>query len=245
MRAGRPREFRPGEVVFHQGDPCDSLFLLRRGRVSVHVPTPEGDDVTIGLIAAPDAFGEVGLIRPDHHHTATVVALDDVHVLSVLATRFHDLRVDHPDLTDWLLLTLTQRLERMSALLADALFLDAEHRVARRLLDCRCSFGIEDTEPLPADPGRPRRHGGRLATHCQPGAAPPRGRGLRPTRSAAHHDRRPRVSGPSSPLRRRSVTLLRSEAPLSDGSTRPRWPSGRCARRHADRPGRRPSARAR
>jgi CRP/FNR family transcriptional regulator, cyclic AMP receptor protein len=149
VRAGRPREFRPGEVVFHQGDPCDSLFLLRRGRVSVHVLTPDGDDVTIGLIAAPDAFGEVGLIRPDHHHTATVVALDDVHVLSVLATRFHDLRVDHPDLTDWLLLTLTQRLERMSALLADALFVDAEHRVARRLLDCRCSFGVDGAEPLP------------------------------------------------------------------------------------------------
>jgi CRP/FNR family cyclic AMP-dependent transcriptional regulator len=149
MRAGRPREFRPGEVVFHQGDPCDSLFLLRRGRVSVQVLTPDGDDVTIGLIASPDAFGEVGLIRPDHHHPATVVALDEVHVLSVLATRFHDLRRDHPDLTDWLLLTLTQRLERMSALLADALFVDAEHRVARRLLDCRCSFGVDGAEPLP------------------------------------------------------------------------------------------------
>ena len=149
LRAGRPREFRPGEVVFHQGDPCDSLFLLRRGRVSVHVRTPDGDDVTVGLIAAPDAFGEIGLIRPDHHHSATVVALDDVHVLSILATRFHELRADHPDLTDWLLSTLARRLERMSSLLADALFLDAEHRVARRLLDCRLSFGVEDCEPLP------------------------------------------------------------------------------------------------
>ena len=44
LRAGRPREFRPGEVVFHQGDPCDSLFLLRRGRVSVKVLTPDGDE---------------------------------------------------------------------------------------------------------------------------------------------------------------------------------------------------------
>ena len=84
VRAGRPREFRAGEVVFHQGDPCESLFLLRRGRVSVTMLTPDGDDVTIGLIAAPEAFGEVGLIRPDHHHTASVVALDEVHVLSVL-----------------------------------------------------------------------------------------------------------------------------------------------------------------
>lgn len=115
----------------------------------MNVLTPDGDDVTIALIAAPDAFGEVGLIRRDHHHTATVVALDDVHVLSVLAARFHELRADHPDLTEWLLMTLTQRLERMSELLADALFLDAEHRVARRLLDCRCSFGIEAGDPLP------------------------------------------------------------------------------------------------
>jgi CRP/FNR family cyclic AMP-dependent transcriptional regulator len=149
LRAGRPREFRPGEVVFHQGDPCDSLFLLRRGRVSVNMLTPDGDHVTIGLIAAPEAFGEVGLVRSDHHHTASVLALDEVHVLAVLATRFHDLRVDHPELADWLLRTLAQRLERMSALLADALFLDAEQRVARRLLDCRCSFGTEGSEPLP------------------------------------------------------------------------------------------------
>ncbi len=149
IRVGRPREFRAGEVVFHQGDPCDSLFLLRRGRVSVMATTPDGDCVTIGLIGAPDAFGEVGLIRPDHHHTATVVALDEVHVLSVLASRFQELRMDHPDLTDWLLQTLTTRLERMSGLLSDALFVDAEHRVARRLLDCRCSFGVEGAEPLP------------------------------------------------------------------------------------------------
>ncbi len=149
LRVGRPREFGAGEVVFHQGDPCDSLFLLRRGRVSVQACTADGDTVTIGLIAAPDVFGEVGLIRPDHHHTATVVALDEVHVLAVLASRFHDLRMDHPDLTEWLLVTLTQRLERMSVLLSDSLFVDAEHRVARRLLDCRCSFGVQGSEPLP------------------------------------------------------------------------------------------------
>jgi CRP/FNR family cyclic AMP-dependent transcriptional regulator len=147
--AGQPREFRPGEVVFHQGDPCDSLFLLRRGRVSVSMLTPAGDCVTVGLIAAPEAFGEVGLIRSDHRHTASVVALDEVHVLSVHASRFHDLRADHPELGDWLLRTLVHRLERMSALLEDALFLDARQRVARRLLDCRCSLGIGGSEPLP------------------------------------------------------------------------------------------------
>jgi CRP-like cAMP-binding protein len=149
MGAGRPRVFRSGEVIFHQGDPCESLYLLRHGRVAVHVLSIEGDDVTVGLMAAPDAFGEIGLIRPDHHHTATVVALDEVHVLVVLADVFHAVRREHPELTDWLMVRLTERLERTSELLAEALYLDAEHRVARRLLDCRGSFAADSADPLP------------------------------------------------------------------------------------------------
>jgi CRP-like cAMP-binding protein len=148
-RAGRPRHFRAGEVVFHQGDPCDCLFVLRTGRVAVRAVTPEGEELTVGLLAGPDAFGEVGLIRSDHHHTATVVALTAVDAVSVPATRFHALRVEHPELTEWLLRTLTARLERTMALLADALYLDADRRVVRRLLDCRRSFGVTGDEPLP------------------------------------------------------------------------------------------------
>jgi CRP-like cAMP-binding protein len=149
LRAGRPRQFCHGEVVFHQGDPCDTLFLLRRGRVAVHAVTPEGAMLTVGLMSAPDAFGEVGLIRADHHHTATVIAVDEVHVLAVLAERFHQVRQEHPDLNDWLLVTLTQRLERTMTLLSESLYLDAEHRVVRRLLDCRRSFGADADDALP------------------------------------------------------------------------------------------------
>jgi CRP-like cAMP-binding protein len=149
LLAGHPRDFRGGEVVFHQGDPCDALFLLRVGRVAVRVSTPDGDEVTVGLLAAPEEFGEVGLIREDHHHTATVVALDDVRVVTVPASRFHDLRGDHPVLTDWLLAALARRLERTSALLADALFVEADRRVARRLLDCHDAFRLEPGQPLP------------------------------------------------------------------------------------------------
>lgn len=147
--AGRLRRFHDGEVVFHQGDPCDALFLLREGRVAVRAVSPEGQELTMGLLAAPDVFGEVGLIRPDHRHTATVVALGPVVVVSIAGSQFTSLRVRHPELTEWLLQTVTARLERTVALLAEAHHLDAERRVARRLLDCRRSLGIVDDEPLP------------------------------------------------------------------------------------------------
>lgn len=149
VEQGRPRRFRSGEVIFHQGDPCDALFLLRAGRVAVRAVTPQGEELTVGLLAAPDVFGEVGLIRPDHHHTATVVALSPVEAVCVTSTRFRSLRVAHPDLADWLLFTLTARLERTMSLLADAYFLEADRRVARRLVDCSRALGIDGGEALP------------------------------------------------------------------------------------------------
>jgi CRP-like cAMP-binding protein len=148
-RSGRPRRFHAGEVVFHQGDPCEALFLLREGRVAVRTVSPDGQEVTVGLLAAPDVFGEVGLIRADHHHTATVVALSPVAVVSIAGSQFTGLRLSHPELTEWLLLTVTARLERTMSLLAEALYLDADRRLARRLLDCRRSLGIAGDEPLP------------------------------------------------------------------------------------------------
>jgi CRP-like cAMP-binding protein len=153
LRAGRPRSFGPGEVVFHQGDPCDMLYLLRVGRVAVRVGTPDGDEVTVGLLVAPEEFGEIGLIRADHRHTATVVALDDVQVVVVHASRFHALRREYPELTDWLLQAVAQRLERTSCLLADALFVEADRRVARRLLDSLRAFAVtgDDVVPLAQD----------------------------------------------------------------------------------------------
>jgi CRP/FNR family transcriptional regulator, cyclic AMP receptor protein len=146
---GRSRRFHAGEVVFHQGDPCDALFLLREGRVAVRTVSPEGQELTVGLLAAPDVFGEVGLIRADHHHTATVLALSPVAVVCIAASRFTALRLRHPDLTEWLLLTVTARLERTMSLLAEALYLEADRRLARRLLDCRRSLAVTGDEPLP------------------------------------------------------------------------------------------------
>lgn len=151
LRAGHPRDFAPGEVLFHQGDPSDSLYLLREGRVVVRSATVDGDEVVLAVFAAPDELGELALLRPDHHHTATVVALDDVHVLSVPAVRFHALRQELPELTEWLLETLARRLERAGRLLADALYEDAAHRVARRLLDCARALDLTGPGTLPVE----------------------------------------------------------------------------------------------
>jgi CRP-like cAMP-binding protein len=46
ISVARRRTFERGEVVFHQGDPADSLHLVSKGRFAVRVTTPLGDEAT-------------------------------------------------------------------------------------------------------------------------------------------------------------------------------------------------------
>ncbi|MFV0308828.1 MAG: cyclic nucleotide-binding domain-containing protein [Desertimonas sp.] len=44
------RRFRRGEVVFHEGDPGDTVHLVDKGHVAVRVTTPVGDVATVRVV---------------------------------------------------------------------------------------------------------------------------------------------------------------------------------------------------
>ena len=44
--------------VFRQGQPADSLFYLRRGKVKLAVISPQGKEAIIAILGAGEFFGE-------------------------------------------------------------------------------------------------------------------------------------------------------------------------------------------
>lgn len=78
-------EYRAGTVVVRQDDPGDSLCVIVRGTVEVR-----RDDHFVARMTAGDYFGEISLIdgKP---RSATVVAVDDVTVLTLSAADFDSL----------------------------------------------------------------------------------------------------------------------------------------------------------
>jgi CRP-like cAMP-binding protein len=60
----RRRRFDKGEVIFHEGDPGDTMHLLAKGHVAVRVTTPLGDVATLLILKPGDFFGEVALVSP-------------------------------------------------------------------------------------------------------------------------------------------------------------------------------------
>ena len=94
----RRRAFARGEVVFHDGDPSDSLHLVVKGRFAVKVVTPRGDVAVLWVCGPGDAFGELALVSPEEPRSATVAALEPAATHAVHRRDFERLRREHPEI---------------------------------------------------------------------------------------------------------------------------------------------------
>jgi CRP/FNR family transcriptional regulator, cyclic AMP receptor protein len=135
LERARRRTFGAGEVVFHAGDPADTLHLIQRGRFAVRVTTEFGDIATLNVLGPGDFFGELALLSPRAPRSATIVALEPAETLSVHEIDFGRLRTERPETADVLIAILAAQVRRLSINLAEALYVPADTRVRRRLLD--------------------------------------------------------------------------------------------------------------
>jgi CRP/FNR family transcriptional regulator, cyclic AMP receptor protein len=149
LSIARRRSFDRGEVVFHRGDPADCLHLIASGRFAVGITTPLGATALLGVRGPGDAFGELALVEGGGHRSATVAALEPAETRSVFVDDFERLRREHPSIDGLLVVLLSERVRRLSELLADAYYLPAEKRVLRRLVELGDLYG--GSIPLPQE----------------------------------------------------------------------------------------------
>ena len=131
----RRRRFVRGEVIFHEGDPGDTLHLLVKGHVAIRRSTPLGDVATLLILGPGDFFGELVLVSPESGRNATVVALDPTETLTLHRDQLEALRTEHRAIDRFLLDAMAKEIRRLSMLLSDALYVPVDKRVLRRLLE--------------------------------------------------------------------------------------------------------------
>lgn len=152
----RRRTFRKGEIVFHEGDPGDTLHLVRSGRFAVKVSTQYADEAILAVLRAGDIFGELALLSPGAPRSATVVALEAGETMSVHQLDFSRLRREQPGVGDVLISVLSAQVRRLSRHLLEALYTPADTRVRRRVLELVDIYAGDDpslpvTIPLTQD----------------------------------------------------------------------------------------------
>jgi CRP/FNR family transcriptional regulator, cyclic AMP receptor protein len=147
LSASRRRRFERQEVVFHEGDPGDSVHLIDRGRVALRVTTPTGDTVTLRIMGPGAVFGELALLDPAPRN-ATVVALERTETLALHRDRFAELRQQHPEVDRILIDSLVAEVRRLSIHLLEALYVPVPRRVELRLVDLVHQYGKDRSGPV-------------------------------------------------------------------------------------------------
>lgn len=146
LSAARRRTFRSGEVVFHRGDPADSLHLVSKGRFKVQVMTPLGEPATIAIRGPGDSFGEIAITGPEAKRSATIEALEDAETFCVTDGEFQRLRREHPAIDRLIIGFLANEVRMLNDRLLEALYLPVEKRVLRRLVELAELYGSDDAK---------------------------------------------------------------------------------------------------
>ncbi len=105
--------YKPGDVLFHQGDPGDAAYVIFGGEADVSVNTPTGP-LTVAHLKQNDFVGEIAILC-DVPRTATVTAVSELVTLRITKDLFFRLINDFPQIAIEIMRVLAQRLERTTA----------------------------------------------------------------------------------------------------------------------------------
>jgi CRP-like cAMP-binding protein len=144
LRVARRRRFARNEVVFHRDDPGDSLHLIEKGRFAIRVMTPLGETAMVGVRGPGESFGEMALVSEGSRRSATVSALEEAETFALYRDAFERLRTVHPGVTQLLINSLTVEVRKMDERLLEALYVPAERRILRRLVELAHIYPARD-----------------------------------------------------------------------------------------------------
>ncbi len=128
-RVAVPREFPSETRVFHEGDPGDACYIVRKGACRVTREHPDGRAITLATLGPGAIFGELAMFD-GQRRSASVEATEDLRLLAVPARDMRTLVREHPEMAEKLIVALTRRLRDANERISRQSFQTVPSRVA-------------------------------------------------------------------------------------------------------------------
>ena len=132
-RSLRRRRYPRGAVIFVEGDPGTTLYVIESGTAKIALTTSDGKELVIALLGRGDFFGDMAILDGEPR-SADAVAKTDCQLLLLTRQDFLAFIDTHPRVAANLLANLSRRLRHNTSMLQEAAFLDIPGRVASALL---------------------------------------------------------------------------------------------------------------
>jgi CRP/FNR family transcriptional regulator len=124
-----PRSWETGQVVFREGDPGDTCYVIRTGAARVTRNHADGRAITLAELRPGDIFGDLAMWG-EETRSATVETLERTQAVALLAPDVRRLLLDHPEIAIKMLAGLADRLRAANERIASQSFRTVAGRVA-------------------------------------------------------------------------------------------------------------------
>jgi len=139
-------EYGVGRRIFDQGQPAESIFYIRKGKVKLSVVSKQDKEAIIATLSAGDFLGE-GCLAGQVLRMATAISLIDSSLFRIEKSLMQQMLHEKHEISELFVAHLLSRNIRFEEDLVDQLFNSSEKRLARILL-LLAHFGKESKSEL-------------------------------------------------------------------------------------------------
>ncbi len=142
------QNFKKGEMLIHEGDKSDTLFIINKGQVKVSKFTLNGKEQILYIMTSGDFFGELHLFNSDEANNFSAYAIEDTMICMLMKEDIDRIMEANPQIALKLLKAVTKRLAHTENLAQNLATKDPEIRIVQMILEFAEKFGIKKHEGL-------------------------------------------------------------------------------------------------
>jgi CRP/FNR family transcriptional regulator, cyclic AMP receptor protein len=126
-------QFKRGQVIFSQDDPCDDVLYIQSGNAKLTIVNPQGKEAVLAIVGPGDFLGE-GCIIGNPVRMATATAIGSLHAMSIAKREMMRVLHDEPEFGTKSITYTSEHHLKTEADLVNQLFNSNEKQLARALL---------------------------------------------------------------------------------------------------------------
>ena len=127
------KPFHSGEMLFSEGEPCQGLHIIARGKVRIFKTSVSGREQVLAVNVAGESIAELPVFDGGPY-PASVVAIDDTEIAFISRRDFQAYCLEHPEVALKVLSVVGARLRRLVGIIEELSFTTIRQRLISALV---------------------------------------------------------------------------------------------------------------
>lgn len=132
--------FSAGELLFSEGEPCNGLHIIARGKVRIFKTSMSGREQVLAVNGRGESIAELPVFDGGPY-PASAIAVEDVELAFISRRDFHAYCLEHPEVALKVLSVVGARLRRLVGIIEELSFTTIRQRLISALIKLAQSEG--------------------------------------------------------------------------------------------------------